>query len=74
MTASLADLTGTTWGCWTVIRDSLGPDGGQRRRVWCRCSCGAEAAVIVRNLIRLPHSRCKSWGCTAGQRARRASA
>lgn len=65
---ALVDLTGQTFGCWTVVRDHQGP-GGQRRKVWVRCTCGNERALEVRNLLHGANIRCNAHGCTARQGA-----
>jgi group I intron endonuclease len=50
-----ADLTGKTFGNWAVLRKS------ERRRTWvCRCECGTEKPVDIRNLF---SGRSSSCGC-----------
>lgn len=47
------DLTGKTFGCWTVLRKE-----GQYHL--CRCMCGTERAVQTKHLL---SGRSKSCGC-----------
>lgn len=52
------DISGMTFGNWTVLRyDKYGPGGAY----WlCRCACGAIKSVLGQNLIR---GRTVSCGC-----------
>lgn len=53
---TLNDLTGNTYGSWTV----LGRAANQAGRVhWqCRCTCGAEVPVATASLVRGLSTRC----------------
>lgn len=67
--SSLSSLAGQRFGVLTVTRDHVA--GGQRRRVLCRCDCGAEMLVAVLNLRQDPHrKRCSAGGCAERRRAR----
>lgn len=70
--SSLSSLAGQSFGVLTVTRDHVA--GGQRRRVLCRCVCGAEMTVVVLNLRQDPHRRrCSVGGCQERRRARGAA-
>lgn len=49
MSTKLPDLTGQTFGLWSVIAPAENDKSG-RKRYLCRCSCGEERIVIVGNL------------------------
>lgn len=51
MSAKLPDLTGQTFGLWTVIAPAENDHAG-RTRYLCRCSCGKERIVNASNLRR----------------------
>lgn len=54
----LIDLTGQTFGRWTVMRRAESPTG---RTMWlCKCSCGTERAVFAADL---KSQKSKSCGC-----------
>ena len=50
--------TGDTFGKWTVVGDSQTVN--RRRKVLCRCECGARVTVEARNLS---NGASKSCGC-----------
>lgn len=52
------DLTGKTFGLWTVIK--RGSNLGNRVRFLCRCKCGTERLVKPNSLVR---NLSKSCGC-----------
>lgn len=52
------DLTGQTFGRWTVIEKVFADQSGAHWR--CRCSCGNESVVIANNLVRGISTSC---GC-----------
>ena len=57
------NLTGRTFGRWTVIREAADrsrADAGQRRYWLCQCSCGAEREIRGENLV---SGQSKSCGC-----------
>jgi hypothetical protein len=60
--SGLLDLSGNSYGRWTVLRPALGrPKGRGLERFWvCRCSCGTERELPTGKL-RSGHSR--SCGC-----------
>lgn len=51
------DLTGRTFGHWTV----LGPDRkpGRRKRWLCRCVCGNESAILATSLLHGNSTKCR---------------
>lgn len=65
------DLTGQTFGRWTVL--ARGPKGSrnQRRRWTCRCECGVEREVQTSNLT---GSLSTSCGCARADGVRQACA
>jgi len=70
--SSLESVAGHRFGVLTVIRDHVA--GGQRRRVLCRCDCGAEMFVRVLNLRQDPdRTRCSAGGCAERRRKRGAA-
>ncbi len=58
----LRDLTGQTFGYWTVLRRD--PDPNHRRPMkWiCRCSCGNERSVFKDNLLNGTSHSCRCIG------------
>ena len=44
------DLTGTTFGEWTVLERAEGTKGSKDSKWLCRCSCGTERVVCANNL------------------------
>lgn len=64
--SSLIDLTGRTFGTWTVLRRD-GTANGHHRLWVCRCACGAEHRREAGALLAGRSRRCR--GCY--QRARR---
>lgn len=63
-----ADITGLSYGRWTVL-SSLRPKGARRRSIWrCRCQCGTEKAVMGENLRQ---GRSKSCGCLSSEQTSR---
>ena len=54
------DLTGQTFGKWTVLREDLDRPKGTPVRLICRCECGNEKSVTFRDLR---DGRSKSCGC-----------
>ena len=67
----IPDLTGQTFGRWTVLeaiaRDKDDPNDRQKYR--CRCSCGNESNVRATDLINAGSSMCKS--CAMRERGRK---
>lgn len=54
------DLTGKTFGCWTVL-SPLEDSGKKKKSKWlCKCACGREVAVSGSNLR---YGKTKSCGC-----------
>lgn len=51
------DLTGQTFGLWTVI-EAAQPDKVGRAKWLCRCSCGKERVVTADNLLRGMSTSC----------------
>lgn len=56
------DLTGKTFGRWTVLRRAPRPEYTNETGAWwlCRCSCGVERAVYAGCLRK---DRSRSCGC-----------
>ena len=61
------DLTGQTFGLWTVLKDA-GQDKYGHDQYLCRCACGTERVVIGPVLRRGTSASC---GCYRGKRAKR---
>lgn len=65
------DLTGQTFGRWTVLealpRDKDDPNDRQKYR--CRCTCGNESNIRATDLINAGSSMCKS--CAMRERGRK---
>jgi hypothetical protein len=56
------DLTGSTFGFWTVLEPIKLVQSGRRRTAWkCQCSCGTERVIEASTLTR---DRSRSCGCT----------
>lgn len=55
------DLTGNTYGMWTVVYRSTVPAADNRKKYICECSCGTVKEVDGRNLT---DGTSKSCGCT----------
>lgn len=60
--AELRDLTGQTFGRWTVIERANHPGNATRWR--CRCDCGTVKTVLSDSLV---NGRSKSCGCLMPQ-------
>jgi hypothetical protein len=61
------DLTGETFGRLTVIRQyrRIAVDEKRTESIWlCRCSCGAEKIVRLKNLV---SGGTRSCGCLAAE-------
>lgn len=58
---------GTRFGEWTVLRDDDEALPFSRRRVQCRCACGAEHDVLASNLHNGRSTRCRA--CAPAARA-----
>lgn len=66
MSAKLPDLTGQTFGLWSVIAPAESDKNG-RKRYLCRCTCGKERVVTADNLRRGTSTSCGHTG--AAERA-----
>lgn len=58
MTRILEDLTGRTYGEWTVVRRGQAVPTIKETMWTCRCSCGAESDVPKSNLARGRSTKC----------------
>lgn len=70
MTKSVMDLTGQTYGRWTVLYRTPDKEGRNGRKfvAWhCRCLCGTERDVTTQALR---SGRSRSCGCLQRERAR----
>lgn len=67
----IPDLTGQTFGRWTVLealpRDKDDPNDRQKYR--CRCACGNESSIRATDLINGGSTKCKS--CAMRERGRK---
>lgn len=61
MSAKLPDLTGQTFGLWSVIAPAESDKTG-RKRYLCRCTCGKERIVSADNLRRGVSTSCGHTG------------
>lgn len=61
MSARTPDLTGQTFGLWSVIAPAESDKAG-RKRYLCRCSCGKERVVTADNLRRGASTSCGHTG------------
>lgn len=70
----LVDLTGKTFGRWTVMYradDFIEPSGVKRVRYHCICSCGNEADVLAGSLTK---GQSRSCGCLQREHAKSGNA
>lgn len=59
MPRPLQDLTGQSFGAWTVLQRD--PEDHPSETYWiCQCSCGARASVAKSNLVRGRSTQCKA--------------
>lgn len=61
MSGKLPDLTGQTFGLWSVIAPAESDKNG-RKRYLCRCTCGKERVVSADNLRRGVSTSCGHTG------------
>lgn len=57
---ALNDLTGNTYGSWTVLGRAA--DRNNRVHWLCRCTCGAEIPVATASLVRGLSTQCRPCG------------
>lgn len=62
MAHNFKDLTGRTFGKWTVVRLH---SKGSKTRWWCRCLCGHERDVVSGNLLSGQSTGC--YECANGR-------
>ena len=61
--SSLNDLSGKTFGKWTVMRGTMARYGGRLRHLWdCKCECGTERAVANDALVSGKSTQCRDCG------------
>lgn len=60
----IIDLTGKTFGEWTVLRQDTASRKTRNLRWICKCSCGTEHSVVSNTLISGKSTKCPSCGAT----------